>query len=95
MKARLVIAIVVSVLFTLRALAYATPPDPAWIAGFWDNADHDDMVALAMSAAGIAELYPLAVVAPPMFVIATAIPNVEAPDLAPPLGPHNLRDPPS
>ena len=31
-------------LFTLTSLCYASPPDPTWIAGFYDNADHDDVV---------------------------------------------------
>lgn len=26
------------------ALAHASPPDPTWIAGLWDDADHDDAV---------------------------------------------------
>ena len=26
------------------ALAHASPPDPTWIAGLWDDADHDDAI---------------------------------------------------
>src|SRR5206468_11612910 len=33
-------------------LAYASPPDPGWIAGFWDNGDYDDVVLLATSSVG-------------------------------------------
>ena len=34
----------------LPALAYASPPDPSWIAGIWNGADGDDVVALVLSA---------------------------------------------
>jgi hypothetical protein len=36
----------------LTALAYASPPDPSWLAGLYDEADHDDVVVLVMSASG-------------------------------------------
>lgn len=29
---------------TITPLAHVIPPDPTWIAGFYDNADHDDAV---------------------------------------------------
>ena len=31
-------------LLTLTSLCYASPPDPTWIAGLYDDADHDDVV---------------------------------------------------
>ena len=31
------------------ALAHASPPDPAWIPGIYDDADHDDLVLLLTS----------------------------------------------
>src|SRR5438034_10611804 len=36
----------------LAPLAYASPPEPGWIAGFWDNGDYDDVVLLATSSVG-------------------------------------------
>jgi hypothetical protein len=36
----------------LPTLAYASPPDPTWIPGIYDDADHDDVVTLATSATG-------------------------------------------
>jgi hypothetical protein len=36
----------------LPALAYASPPDPSWIQGVYDDADHDDAVILATGATG-------------------------------------------
>ncbi len=35
-----------SILAVLVPLAYASPPDPIWIAGIYDNADYDDVVGL-------------------------------------------------
>jgi len=37
------------ILATLTALAHATPPDPTWISGLYDNADYDDVIILATS----------------------------------------------
>ncbi|HYB40287.1 MAG TPA: hypothetical protein VEL75_00885 [Candidatus Methylomirabilis sp.] len=36
----------------LPALAYASPPDPLWIPGIYDDADYDDVVVLAASGTG-------------------------------------------
>jgi hypothetical protein len=45
----LVVWLLVTVLGTLASVAYATPPDPTYIAGFWDDDDYDDVVTLATS----------------------------------------------
>lgn len=33
-------------LAALASLAYASPPDPLWVAGIYDGADFDDVVSL-------------------------------------------------
>jgi hypothetical protein len=35
----------------LTPLGYASPPDPSWIGGMYDDADYDDIVNLITSAA--------------------------------------------
>jgi len=40
------------VVFALVPLAYATPPDPTYLAGIWDDADYDDVVILVTSSVG-------------------------------------------
>src|SRR5262245_19227843 len=47
---------VVLVLMLLPTIAFASPPDPSWIAGIYDGADGDDIVSLvyATSAANAA-----------------------------------------
>jgi hypothetical protein len=44
MALRLLIPGLVGVLVCLRVLAYASPPDPTWIGGFWDDDDYDDVI---------------------------------------------------
>src|SRR5262245_32170239 len=40
-------------LIILPLLAFASPPDPSWAEGLYDNADADDIVALIYETAGI------------------------------------------
>jgi hypothetical protein len=36
-------------------LAYASPPDPSWVSGIYDDADFDDVVVFVTSGAGVVE----------------------------------------
>ena len=47
--------LVVAAMMLLAVLAHASPPDPDWIGGFWDNADYDDVVLLVTSGLGAAD----------------------------------------
>ncbi|TMQ15266.1 MAG: hypothetical protein E6K82_25800 [Candidatus Rokuibacteriota bacterium] len=38
------------VLAALLPLAYASPPDPTWFGGLWDDDDYDDVVVAAVQA---------------------------------------------
>jgi hypothetical protein len=42
---RFVAPLIAGTLAGLVSLAYASPADPTWIAGIYDNADYDDVVA--------------------------------------------------
>ena len=44
----------------LTTLALASPPDPTWIAGFWDDADYDDVIVLAICSVGAVDPHPVA-----------------------------------
>ena len=44
----------------LTAMAYASPPDPSWIKGIYDDGDFDNVVVQVTSGAGVIELAPLA-----------------------------------
>jgi hypothetical protein len=80
-----VLVLVVSIA-TLTALAYASPPDPSWIAGWYDDVDFDDVVNYLTSSAsliddvGSRDLLPLE-------LLATAVPR--APEDAAPLVPRS------
>lgn len=62
--ARWLVLVSVVALLGLVPLAYASPPDPSWIAGLYDNADYDDAVLAATSVAGVVADEALAVVHP-------------------------------
>src|SRR5262249_58633661 len=50
---RSVLLLVASAMLLLGVLAYASPPDPDWISGLWDNGDYDDIILLVTSGVGI------------------------------------------
>ena len=45
--------VLVASILTLMPLAYASPPDPTWIAGFWDDDDFDNVVDCITSATSL------------------------------------------
>jgi len=47
------VLIVVTLMLALTPLAYSAPPDPTWIAGFWDDDDFDNVVDSITSAASL------------------------------------------
>src|ERR1700752_3370654 len=47
------------VLVVLTPLAYATPPDPVWVSGFFDDDDNDDGVFLVTSSLAAIDPFPL------------------------------------
>ena len=45
MKMRwLLVVVLIGLLFVLSPMAFASPPDPSWLGGFWDDADFDDVI---------------------------------------------------
>ena len=78
----------------LTPLAYASPPDQTWIGGFYDDADYDDVVLLALSLALVLGDMAPALAARPIVVAILSLLDVEAapfltrldtPSRAPPL----------
>lgn len=51
--AKLPILLLTALLLTLTPLAYADPPDPTWVLGFWDDDDFDDVVGYITSATAL------------------------------------------
>ena len=56
---RLALLVLVGVLALLGTLAYASPLDPTWVSGLWDNGDHDDVVIRITASADVVEAFPL------------------------------------
>ena len=55
MRPRVLAVLLLSVVATLATLAYASPPDPTWIASVWDDGDHDDVIFRITSDVGAIE----------------------------------------
>ncbi len=87
--------LVVGAIALLAPLAHASPPDPVWIAGFWDNADYDDVVLLVTSAVGTADSGPPYVTVSAPVVIASVASPDESPLSTHPLSSWNTRAPPT
>jgi hypothetical protein len=53
-RIRNVVPLLVAVLVAgLAPAAYADPPDPSWIGGYWDDDDYDTVVVVIASACAI------------------------------------------
>ena len=52
LRGRLVAMLLAVALVTLVPLAHASPPDPTWIAGLYDDADQDDAVITVTDTSG-------------------------------------------
>src|SRR5262249_39282248 len=61
-------------LFVLVAMGYASPPDPSWIAGVYDAADHDDVIVLITSGSAAAGPGGMNDVRPSLIVVASPVP---------------------
>jgi hypothetical protein len=53
------VAALLTALVALTPLAYASPPDPAWVSGFFDDGDYDDAVFLITSSQATVDAFPL------------------------------------
>lgn len=55
----LVLGVLVGVIPPLMALAHASPPDPSWVDGIYDDADLDSVALLVTSSAASITPFPL------------------------------------
>jgi hypothetical protein len=94
MRFRALLAVLlVQVLLVLTVLAYASPTDPLWIAGVYDEGDFDEVVTLIVSGVALSEAFP---VGHPVSVFVTGLASTSekaGPVLA--LAPAPARSPPS
>jgi hypothetical protein len=96
MCCRLVFTLVLLATLTgLVPLAYASPPDPAWVSGFYDDADYDDVVVVVTtSIKAPEEATPLPVIASVTILLAFLCPTEAPGALSPALPAFQTRAPP-
>lgn len=75
---RSVALLVVGALISLAALAHASPPDPDWLGGIWDNGDYDDIILLVTSGVGIADSHSIDDDARPVVIVSPFVPPPDA-----------------
>jgi hypothetical protein len=63
-----VAALIVGLVVLLRPLAHACPADPSWIAGFYDDADLDDVIHHVLAGSAVAPAAPAVSTRPPRFL---------------------------
>jgi hypothetical protein len=67
--------LLVVALFALCPIAHASPIGPTWIAGFWDDGDHDGVVILVTSMATAADMNLVATLKPQSLRARTSSPT--------------------
>lgn len=96
MRARgLCFLLLVGVIVTLTPLAYASPPDPSWIRGLYDDADFDDVVVLLTSSVGVMGPFTLSDVQPILTAAAPLLPADQESATTRPLSANPSRAPPA
>ena len=87
--------LLVLVLGALAALAYATPPDPTYISGLWDDDDSDNVITLATSSKGTTDSYAQTDLTPLLVLIAPVPAGDDAPRFPASPSLHAPRAPPA
>jgi hypothetical protein len=78
MSARAVIVrVLLLAIVSLTPMAFASPPDPTWLPGLYDDGDYDDVVLLITSGGGVADMCPLEDARPILDVVAALAPRHE------------------
>jgi hypothetical protein len=84
-----------AVLCALVPLAYATPPDPTYVGGLWDDDDYDDVVILVTSSIGSSDTHTKSDLIRPVVVVTLVRPGGEGLLPTAVLSPHPPRAPPA
>src|SRR5262249_22197958 len=92
---RLIALILGVALVAIGPAGHASPPDPSWIGGLYDNGDFDDVVLLITSNLGASEVRVSCSVRPPETVVGRLRPTCRPPQLPWTLASVPGRAPPS
>ena len=91
-RARLALLLIL-VVSVLTPLAHASPVDPTWVAGFWDDGDFDDVVLLICATVAALQPAPALPDSGRVFVGTLPAPDPAAPPV-PATAPAATRAPP-
>ena len=89
-----VLALLIVVVPAITPLAYASPPDPLWIAGIYDGADFDEAVVVVAASAGLVEAVVL-FAGPPEIPAGTLGAHIPLLSKAPQFSAFSIRAPPT
>ena len=89
-----VLVALLTTLVALTSLAYATPPDPTWVSGFFDEDDNDNGMFFVTSSLAALDPFPRCAWSPfPVFGPAVAMASPQ-PTPSPHRGSRDARAPP-
>ncbi len=95
MKRRAALALtLLGSLLVLAPLAYASPSDPTWVSGVYDDADFDAIVDFITSEAGVVEQFGAVESCRAEIVIIAVVDSNQDPALSPPPFSDAIRAPP-
>jgi hypothetical protein len=89
------VIVLATLLTALAPMAHASPPDPSWIPGVYDEGDFDDVVALVTQTAGRVDTTPLDDRGPELVVVDLLGPVSEHALPSSPRSPSPTRGPPA
>jgi hypothetical protein len=91
----LLAVLLLGILVGLTPVAYAFPPDPSWLPGFYDDDDYDDVIAKVSSAVATVNVLPLYEAAPVVVPVASLVLRNDGSPSVLPASPYQIRGPPS
>ena len=92
---RLAAILLTVALATLTPLAHGSPPDPTWIAGLYDDADHDDAVLAVTASIASLDRQPLHDPRCVDSTVTSVLSVDESPHATPSLSSNHTRAPPA
>ena len=89
------VLVLVALMLTLTSVAYASPPDPIWIPGLYDDDDFDNVVDFITSSSGVAVALVISDLCPVRNPIAPQLPAADDVAAFIPLSACSPRAPPA
>ncbi len=91
----LLLLLLLGAMVPLTAMAYASPPDPVWVNGYFDDGDYDNVVVLITSSGATVDPFPLDSLQPFSMILTCLAPLDESRAPACPASPADARAPPA